>query len=435
MPLNHRRALVSALSTLLLCSALSVVAWVSPAVAAGNAQVNATTSAGGGFVTQTGTELTLNGKPWKFAGYNLPCANPFDLSTSALDYYLDDIKTNSGANVVRVWFFQSDGGPGNWAPFDQVISAIRSQGLKAIVTLTNETSTCDEPDLPANTYKTLSWYQKGYLSPEGGYARSFHNYAVAVARHFANNPAVAFWQLVNEAQAPSVDSSGQLTCNESGATQALRTFGDNMVAAIRKVDTHHLVDLGTEGIGQCGMQDSTDYSFIHAGSVNLCEYHDYGYPAEAMPTGIAQAISACSALGKPFFVGESGIPANVGPNGVPNSACDPWPSCSPYPITTDTVQQRATFFAAKIAAANAAGVAGYVIWVKSPFYTTTTDGYDIADGDPAAAVLKAARDPYPDPVGAPAETPEFPLVAAPVITAAAVFAAAMWMRRRRTAPG
>ena len=327
--MNHRRALVSALSTLLLCGALSVVAWVSPAAAAGNARANATTSAGGGFVTRTGTELTLNGQPWKFAGYNLPCANPFDLSTAALDYYLNDIKANSGANVVRVWFFQSDGGPGNWAPFNRVISALKARGMKAIVTLTNETSTCDEPDLPANTYKTLAWYQTGYASPEGGYTRSFRSYAVAVATHFQDNPAVAFWQLVNEAQAPSLDSSGQLTCDESAATQALRSFGDKMVAAIRKVDTHHLIDLGTEGIGQCGMQDSTDYSYIHAGSVDLCEYHDYGYPASAMPSGMAEAISACSALGKPFFVGESGIPANVGPDGVPASACDPWPSCSP----------------------------------------------------------------------------------------------------------
>ncbi len=434
MVLHHRRALVSALSTLVLCGALSVVAWVSPAAAAGNARASATTSSGGGFVTRTGTELTLNGQPWKFAGYNLPCANPYDLSTAALDYYLNDIKTNSGANVVRVWFFQSDGGPGNWAPFNRVISALKARGMKAIVTLTNETSTCDEPDLPANTYKTLAWYQTGYASPEGGYTRSFRSYAVAVAKHFEDNPAVAFWQLVNEAQAPSLDSNGQLTCDESAASPALRTFADKMVTAIRTVDTHHLIDLGTEGIGQCGMQDSTDYSYIHAGLVDLCEYHDYGYPASAMPSGLADAISACSALDKPFFVGESGIPANVGPDGVPPSACDPWPACSPSPITIASVDQRATFFAAKISAANAAGVAGYVIWVKSPYYTDTTDGYAIADGDPTEGVLSAALDPYPGPAAAPAEMPEFPLVAAPVILAAAVFAGALWFRRHRTAP-
>jgi hypothetical protein len=346
------------------------------------------------FVTRAGTKLMLNGQPWKLAGYNLPCANAFDLSASAFDYYLSDIQSSSGANVIRVWFFQSEGGPGNWTPFDQIIAGLAAKGMRAIVTLANETSTCDEPDLPANTYKTLAWYQNGYLSPEGGYGQSFHDYAVAVARHFANNPAVAFWQLVNEPQAPSLDSTGQLTCDESDATMALRAFADNMVAAVHRVDHHHLVDLGSEGIGQCGMENSADYGFVHAGAVDLCEYHDYGYPAEPLPGGMAQAISACGT--KPFFVGESGIPANVGSDGTPNSPCDPWPDCTTLdPITDATLSQRATFFAAKIAAANAAGVAGYVIWFDSPFYTASTDGYSIAAGDPTIPVLQAARDPYP----------------------------------------
>ena len=432
--MNRRRALVSALRTLLLCGALSAVSWTALAATAGASQTTAATSAGGGFVGRSGAQLTLGGQPWKFAGYNLPCANPFDLPAAALDYYLDDIQNNSGANVIRVWFFQSDGGPGNWAPFDQVISALRARGMKAIVTLTNETSTCDEPSLPANTYKTAAWYQKGYLSAEGGYARSFRAYAVAVAKHFANNPGVAFWQLVNEAQAPTLDSGGQLTCDETAATQALRGFADHMVTAIRKVDHHHLVDLGTEGIGQCGMQNPTDYSYIHAGNVDLCEYHDYGSPATDLPSGMAEAIAACSALGKPFFVGESGIPANVGADGQPNSACDPWPSCSPDPITITTLDQRASFFAAKISAANAAHVAGYVIWVKSPFYSDTTDGYAIADGDPTEAVLQTDLDTPATLTAAPAQTPEFPLMAAPILVAGAVFGVAVWVRRRRAAP-
>ena len=175
--------------------------------------------------------------------------------------------------------------------------------MKAIVTLTNETSTCDEPSLPANTYKTAAWYQKGYLSAEGGYAQSFRAYAVAVAKHFANNPGVAFWQLVNEAQAPTLDSSGQLTCDETAATQALRGFADHMVTAIRKVDHHHLVDLGTEGIGQCGMQNPTDYSYIHAGNVDLCEYHDYGSPATDLPPGMAEAICGLFRSRQAFLCG------------------------------------------------------------------------------------------------------------------------------------
>lgn len=364
-----------ALSMALLCSAL--------VVSASSASAATTT----GFVTRSGTQLKVGGTPWRFAGYNLPCANPFDLTASQLGVYLDDIQQNSGANVIRVWFFQSDGGPGNWTPFDTVISALKARGMRAIVTLTNETSTCDEPSA-STFYKTPAWYQTGYQSPEGGYPLSFHDYGVAVAQHYASEPTVAFWQLVNEAQAPSYDTSGNLTCSESAAAAALRTFSDAMTGAIKAVDPNHLVDLGTQGPGVCGLQTASDYSYVHAGALDLCEYHDYGAPATPTPAGLATVTSVCGSLGKPTYIGESGIPANVGPDGNPNSACDPWPSCSPYPITITTLDQRASFFQAKLQAATNAGLAGYVIWVKSPFYSDSTDGYDIADGDPVEPALK-----------------------------------------------
>lgn len=370
--------------------------------------------------------MSVNGQPWKFAGYNLPCANPFDLSAASLGFYLDDIQTNSGANAIRVWFFQSQGGPGNWTNFDNVIAALKARGMRAIVTLANETSTCDEPSA-STFYKTESWYQTGYLSPEGGYSLSFHDYAKAVAAHYANEPTVAFWQLINEAQAPSYNASDQLTCDEAGATAALRSFSDNMVATIRSVDPNHLVDLGTMGPGACGIINPADYDTVHAGALSLCEYHDYGAPAQAMPSGLASVLSGCDALHKPTFIGESGIPANVGPDGTPSSTCTPWPSCSPTPITITSLDQRAAFFDAKIKAASAAGVAGYLIWVKSPFYSDTTDGYAIGDGDPTEAVLPDALAAYPQP---PANVPEAPWAAELVVVGAAVAGAYVLLRRR-----
>ncbi len=409
------------LSAAVLCSALA--AFSPSAGAATKPAVTAT-----GFVTGHGTELEVGGQPWRFAGYNLPCANPFDLTAAQLGVYLDDIQQNSGANVIRVWFYQSQGGPSNFAPFDTVISALKARGMRAIVTLTNETSTCDEPSA-STFYKTLPWYQVGYQSPEGGYSLSFHDYAVAVAKHYAAEPTVAFWQLVNEAQAPSEGSNGQLSCNETAAASALRSFSDAMTVAIKAVDPNHLVDLGTQGPGVCGMGNQADYSYVHAGALDLCEYHDYGAPATVTPTGLSSVLSACGALGKPTYIGESGIPGNVGPDGMPNSACNPWPSCSPTPLTIATLDQRATFFQAKIQAATTAGTAGYVIWVKSPFYTDSTDGYAIADGDPVEAVLKQyGLQAYPAP---PAAMPEAPWTGALVAVAALVFGAVTVRTRRR----
>jgi hypothetical protein len=402
-----------------LCSALLVF----PLQVAAAPRAAATTS---GFVTATGTQLSVQGKPWKFAGYNLPCANPEQLVTDgSLNFYLDDIQQNSGANLVRVWFFQSEGGPGNWTAFDTIIAALKARGMRAIVTLAGSTSTCDEPHAPT-LYKTLGWYQSGYMSPYGGYPLSFHDYAVDVATHYANEPTVAFWQLVNEAQAPSYDASGNLTCpNEMAARDALRGFSDTMAGAIRAADPHHLVDLGTLTTGDCGIASDADYTYVHAGLLGLCEYHDYGFPASPLPAPLAGITSDCRSLHKPVYIGESGIPSDVGPDGnsPPPSATCPTPPCP----TLGSLAQRASFFQAKIQAANAAGVAGYVIWVKSPYYDATTNTYDIPDGDPTERVLSQALQPYPT---APANVPEAPWAVGLIVVAAAVLGGALWWHRR-----
>ena len=100
------------------------------------------------------------------------------------------------------------------------------------------------------------------------------------------------------------------------------------------------------------------------------------------------------------------------------------------------MQNRANLFQAKIQAANAAGLAGYVIWVDSPFYTTDLDVYAIDDGvppDPTEAVLGDALQGYPTP---PATVPEAPWAAAYGGLALVLFGGAIvWARRRKeTAP-
>src|SRR5262249_42842765 len=153
------------------------------------------------FVKRNGSELTLDGQPWRFVGYNLPCANPFVLDDGGLGLYLDTVQQASGANVIRAWFFQKNGGPPDWGPFGRGGAALKARGMRVVATLTNGyNGGCDGG--VENTKKTLDWYQGGYKQPDQGYALSFRDFAVAVATHFASEPTVAMWQLVNEAEAP-----------------------------------------------------------------------------------------------------------------------------------------------------------------------------------------------------------------------------------------
>jgi hypothetical protein len=410
-----RRIAFAAGAVIPLCFLLGIGATAS------HAQTTQPSGPTAGFVTRSATQLVVNGQPWKFAGYNLPCAQPFTLSTGELGSYLDDIQNNSNANTVRMWFFQSNGGPGNWAPFDNVIAALKARGMRVIPTLVNEWNACE----PTTTNKSLSWYQTGYKQTNDGYPLSFRNFATQVAAHYADEPTIAFWQLVNEAEAPNADG----TCTESTATAGLRSFSDDMATAIHQVDPHHLVNLGTQGTGQCGANGSADYRNVHAGALDLCEYHDYGDAGQAMPSNgvnlLKERIADCHALGKPIFVGESGIAGNVQPDGS-EPACPNWPNCpAPGQLTFQTLQQRATFFQAKIQAANTAGVVGYVIWFKSPYYAPSTDHYAIGDGDPTEPVLAGAIQASPA-----AQVPEVPWPALLAVTSGLLLAAVVVFERR-----
>jgi mannan endo-1,4-beta-mannosidase len=401
----------------LVATTFAAVLTVVPTVSAAAPRQAAAVSASG-FVGRNGTQLVLDGQPWNFAGYNLPCQQPFTMSSAQLQYYFEDIAINSRANVVRMWWFQSDMGTGAnpWAPFDQVVAAAKAVGVRIIPALTNQWQTCDEPS-PATPEKELPWYQGGYQQAEGGYTLSYQQFATEMAAHFANEPTIAFWQLVNEAEAPS--STG---CDETAAASAMRSFADTMANAVHAVDPHHLVNLGTQGAGECGTAGS-DYSYVQAGSIDLCEVHDYTNPTLAMPTGpssLSEDIAACHALGKPIFIGEAGIPANVQPDGSSGSA----------PITLTTIDQRAAFFKAKIDAFDAAGGVGYVIWFKSPFYTTAEDSADIPDGDPTEAVLGDALT-VADP---PNALPEFSWPAGALLLSVLLMGGAVAVIRRRHRP-
>ena len=212
-----------------------------------------------------------------------------------------------------------------------------------------------------------------------------------VARHYRNDPTIAFWQLVNEAET----SSGAI-CNRTPeperfgnnvgrSANILRAFADEMTRTIKRVDPNHLVSLGTIGSGQCGAQED-EYQFVHAGRVDLCEYHDYGDVTQAIPDDgfnrLRQRIDQCNALGKPLVVGEAGIVADVGDDGQSTGS-----------ITIETLGRRAALFNAKLSAAFAEGIDGYLIWEKIPDasnsnYNFNNGRFGVGPSDPLNGVTE-----------------------------------------------
>jgi len=273
------------------------------------------------YIARDGTRLMLDGKPWRFLGYNdwyaaskiqASCTGHSPYSDTELDAELARFEA-TGAKVVRAWFFQSLAlkmGRIDYSGFERLLSHAKAHHLRVIAVLANGQKDCE----PGGKPKYLEWFSRQpafpgsplYQTVEPGYLLSYRQYAAEVAEHFANEPAIAWWELINEPHA--IDDAPRYHCSETipggiGAAQALRAFVDDMAGVIKHIDHHHLVTIGAEAQdGACGLFGgarfaesycatarlgcSSDFEYVHAGTIerdgreqpalDLIEIHEYG---------------------------------------------------------------------------------------------------------------------------------------------------------------
>ena len=180
---------------------------------------------------------------------------------------------------------------------------------------------------------------------------------------YKDDPTVAFWQLMNEAEVNPGGAFG--TCPPGdGPRDTLVAFASDVSGLVKAIDPDHLLSLGTIGGGQCGTSGS-QYQDVHAlPNIDLCEYHDYT-PNQAIPgdrfNGLSVRIDQCAALDKPLFIGETGIrPIDAG----------------------GTFDDRSVALRTKVATQFRLGIDGVVAWDYSPG-GSTLDNYDLGPFDPA----------------------------------------------------
>ena len=225
--------------------------------------------------------------------------------------------------------------------------------------------------------KDIGFYADEFRQPSEGYALSFHDYAARVAARYRDDPTIAFWQLVNEAQAPSADGA----CHEPAAASALAGFAAEMSAVIRAADPNHLIGLGPEGTDRCGTTGD-DYALVQE-AVDVCGIHQYPDPPELaasperLPGATLSAIEQCGPDGidKPIVAGEIGAPADLGASGEETGV-----------VTEATLQRRAALIDGQIRAGARLGLDGALIWQRTegPVAAST---YDVARGDPIDALI------------------------------------------------
>lgn len=329
------------------------------------------------FVRRDGTTLTLGGRPYRFVGINIYMAASGGTPSSCGGELYPDIRvplSNMPSGIVfRFWAFQNffvSNGHFDWTNMDHVLAIAAAHGDKAIPVLANQYDYCD------GHTKDLGWYENGYRSEIGqGDIVPYERYVSAVVARYANNPAIAMWQLINEGEAVNADGN----CNEPAALGALLAFSRTVGGLVHRLDPRHLVSLGTiagySGSGQqwCGAANGDYQTLMSSPGNDVCDFHDYGYPTDPMgmpvAPNLATAIQMCHADGKPIMVAETGI----------------------YASNEDALARRAAEFDSKFKAQFQAGVVGELIWtweVKPAYVLPEGDpDYGVFPRDPSLGVL------------------------------------------------
>jgi mannan endo-1,4-beta-mannosidase len=328
----------------------------------------------GGFIRRDGRHLVLAGSTYRFTGLNIYNANSrnncwYSLGAGrALKRSLHTL--GPAQNVFRAWFFQSEAttnGKRDWSAFDHTLKVAKRAGDRVIPVLINQWGQCETWTDYAAGYKTEAWYRLGYKTTptSPGMPDTYRAWVRHVVTRYRDNPTILAWQMVNEAEDKTSYGGG---CSPT-AGPTLRTFAADISALIKSIDPNHLVSIGTIGSGQCGSAGA-QYETLHAlRNVDLCEYHDYS--TAAMPgdqwNGLETRIAQCHAVGKPLFVGESGVKTSA--------------SRSP--------KRRAALFGRKLTAQFDAGVVGELLWDwrNARHGGTASAGYEIGPHDPALDVL------------------------------------------------
>jgi mannan endo-1,4-beta-mannosidase len=361
----------------------------------------AATSGGYPVIGVDGSQLTLNDVPHVFVGMdayevgtvwgtNRGCGS--ELSDAQLDQMFTSLPPGS---LFRIWAFQGAIATNaqthelDWRPLDRVFTHAAAHHQLLVVSLAGLGSGCDH-----TPWQDINWFNGGFQtdtsanSPTVGSGSTlvdnltYSQFVQAIVSHYAGNPALGMWEPINEGEAATCTNASLMdycevtnSCpDEAAAEQALYFFFTTVGQQIHAIDPKHLVESGTLGGPNCGMQGADFAKLAQSPGIDVLDYHDYfatalggDDPADSVATRIAQA----QAVGKPIIAGEAGATAGSGVAGCPD------------------VQTRTTALMAKLQAQAPLGLDGFLVWNYTDDDTTNRCSLDVHPGDPLLAALTA----------------------------------------------
>ena len=374
------------------------------------------------YVKVNGNQFMLEGKEFKFIGFNLfDAANTYfpeqnkrgyscprengwwqDIYTEAkLDEELGYMKQQSGATVLRFWAYQqyTNGGT-DWSGIDKVIRVAKKHNIKIIPVLDDGPGYCTQPNGQAKwAYNNDTWYTEGYKQKMGSYQLTYPEYVRAIVSRYKDEPTIFSWMMINEADTSRKNLADGSTKIDGDGPSVLVNFATEIGNIIKSIDQNHLVTLGTQSNGASGASGKDFLSVYGLSQLDYTEIHDWGYWADtnhdwrkgeqnALPGSsdnktlpnpdsadcqkvygaqVACSISmALKKLNKPVIMGEGGVSTNR------------W-----------SKEQRAGLLEAKIKTFFDVGGAGYILWQWNR--VIDSEGFDVQmnTNDPLLPKLKS----------------------------------------------
>lgn len=337
-----------------------------------------------GFLRSAANGLVLNGKPLKMTGINVYgttlSANLQGAANISALYASLGTPTAAGAgNLIRFWAFQRGctiNGVRDWTAMDNAIAAAKAHGFRVIPVLLNNGANDECPSVKSSNqwwyshtstewFHTAEWYQSGYKTEiEKEWLVPPRAWVAEIAAYYKNEPAIAMWELQNEAEFASPTA-----LDGTPDVSILHNFMDDLGGVVKANDPNHLVTLSVVGTGQQGTSGGDFLTAFNTPHVDVVQIHDYTPEGTILPgdsyNGMALRISQAHSLGKPIIVGECGNRLGS--------------------IEAPTTAARAALYRQKVTTQLAAGMSAWIAWsyVNPPGGTP----YDIGAGDPALAVV------------------------------------------------
>ena len=288
---------------------------------------------------------------------------------------------------MRAWFFQglaTSGGVRDWSGFDHALAVAAAHGTRVIVTLA-------QPMARLRRRRRRSRYVQGRRLvrnrlpasqiPFSG-LESYRDWVAEIVAQIQGQPDDPRVAAVIEPEAEVKPTTSATSCSPNAGDPLLTNFATD-VSGVDQVDRSEPPrQRSARSVVGSAAPSGPDYQDGARASrrIDLCEYHDYGSPTTAIPgdqfNGLQVRLNQCRALGKPLFVGETGI-ASSG-----RGAVDSPTESSRLPDEVRCVSSRA-------------GIVGELVWAWNK--DGSAGSYDIGPADPALAVL--AQPGASDPTG------------------------------------